>query len=119
MKIATCLAIFFILVSIHPALSDDTSLSGAAAHTKTGSSACSLVTALDSALSGPGRMHFASQSFAQDDLSKCIDCCSMRMKQCNENEGRSMRCEVQFDNCITNCRTRGAIPANWACWKKS
>jgi len=71
-------------------------------------------------------LHFlifsSSASIAEPPIrvQKCISCCNAKKTTCfNINPDRRL-CTVEFENCVTTCRTEGKKDSEWSeCWAKS
>jgi len=59
--------------------------------------------------------------FAQEEsrIGRCLGCCAKEETKCIEREGETRRCTLDYENCITTCRSQGETPSNWGptCWR--
>lgn len=49
---------------------------------------------------------------AQDRTNNCLTCCAKFLSDC----GQSGACNVNYQNCVSNCNAQGSLPVQWQCW---
>ncbi len=49
-------------------------------------------------------------------MESCLDCCAGFQSKCLKDRSQTGKCNVQYSNCVANCRSHGSSPANWTCW---
>jgi len=51
-------------------------------------------------------------AFAQSKMQQCLACCAAKSRAC----GNDAKCNVLYQNCVSNCNSQGETPSEWMCW---